>query len=495
MTLWSAVLLRLDQALGPDWRRMLLGVFLAGLGYAVFVPAFEGRQEAAQMAALETFASTGRLVLSDDARLSPDALGFAGPWPRSLAQEGRPGYARFAHPDVAEAAQPGPAADAERYRARPLTLALLAPVRFATPSWSWPARLRLYRVILWSVAMAGFAAAVTAAVHYRYLDGRGAALMAAWPLIFPQFVSQMALAGGSGPALACIGAASVAFMALSRRNDLMASLGLGLALGLGIWADALVVLIWAGLAGYLVWRGWTLHRQDSLDGEWLVLRLFAIGLALLIGAGWLIYVMTSPHAAPMTPVLGPGFLERLWAIVAGFSEDGGASVILPEPGWRLVPLALLVFILIRWEFHWSSLPPLARALAFILPLFTLSVLLLGLQGYAAGLEDLHMLAPLLALAFALCCRHSALALALIILGVAGVLAQGAIQASVFAGCALPDGGTGRYGYEASSCLLDWAALQEVSAPGLGLKLLAVGGLSALSALFTLWRQASWQSGD
>ena len=67
--------------------------------------------------------------------------------------------------------------------------------------------------------------------------------------------------------------------------------------------------------------------------------------------------------------------------------------------------------------------------AFILPLFTLSVLLLGLQGYAAGLEDLHMLAPLLALAFALCCRHSALALALIILGVAGVLAQGAIQAS------------------------------------------------------------------
>ena len=106
-----------------------------------------------------------------------------------------------------------------------------------------------------------------------------------------------------------------------------------------------------------------------------------------------------------------------------------------------------------------------------------------------------MLAPLLALAFALCCRHSALALALIILGVAGVLAQGAIQASVFAGCALPDGGTGRYGYEASSCLLDWAALQEVSAPGLGLKLLAVGGLSALSALFTLWRQASWQSGD
>ena len=34
MTLWSAVLLRLDQALGPAWRRMLLGVFLAGLGYA-----------------------------------------------------------------------------------------------------------------------------------------------------------------------------------------------------------------------------------------------------------------------------------------------------------------------------------------------------------------------------------------------------------------------------------------------------------------------------
>ena len=136
-----------------------------------------------------------------------------------------------------------------------------------------------------------------------------------------------------------------------------------------------------------------------------------------------------------------------------------------------------------------------QALAFILPVFLLSALLAGLQGYASDFGDLHMLAPFLGVIFALFCRQSALALALVMLSILSSLAMGLVQASVYSGCALFDPATGRYSYAAASCLLDWQALEAVSAPGLAFKLLALGAVSAGSALFTLWRQAAWQRSD
>ena len=491
MTLWRTALSAIDAVLGPAWRRMLLGVFLAGLGYLAFLPPFEARQEAVQVTAMIEFASSGRLALTSRGEaIDPERLDYAGPWPALLQGPGRAGYAQ----PGADGSVP-PDQTQGRYRAHPLALALLAPARHVARDWGWPSQIRLYRVMVWSVAWLGFAAGVSAALRYGYLDAHGAVLMSAWPFVFPQFFAQMTAVGGAGVALACFGIASACVMALSRRNELTASLGLGLALGLGIWADSLMLAVWTGLASYFVWRGWTLHRSEALDAEWLVLRVFALGLAMLIGAGWLIYATISGAGLPMTPVLGAGLLERLWETIASFAGEGGASMILPGPGWRLVPLGLLVLILIRWEFHWRASPPLAQAPAFILPVFVLAILLMGLQGHATGFDELHMLAPFLALIMALCCRSSALFVALIALGGAGALAQGLLQASVFSGCAVFEPALGRYGYESASCLLDWAALEAVSAPGFALKALGLGLLSAASALFTLWRQAAWQPGD
>lgn len=492
MTLWRAVLSGIDMVLGPAWRRMLLGVFLAGLGYLAFLPAFEGRQEAAQVAALIEFASTGRLALAEtDAAFDLEALNHSGPWPGLLAGEGRAGYA--SSEQTAPVALP--ATPAGTYRAHPLTLVVLAPARQLAQGMSWPSQIRLYRLIVWSIALLGFAASLAGGLRYGYLDAQGAVVMAAWPFVFPHFFAQMTTVGGAGVALGCFGVVSAALMALSRRNELTASLVLGLALGLGIWADTLMMAIWAGLAGFFLWRGWRLRQAEQLDAEWVILRLFAMGLALLIGAGWVTYALISGAGLSMTPVLGPGFLARFWTSVASFSADGGASMILPGPGWRLVPLSLLALILIRWEFHWRALPPLAKAPAFVLPVFVLTILLMGLQGHATGFEELHMLAPVLALIMAMCCRSSALYVALICLGGGGALALGLLQASVFSGCAVFEPGLGRYGYENASCLLDWTALEAVSAPAFALKALGAGLISAASALFTLWRQASWQSGD
>ena len=491
MTLWRVALATINQGLGPAWRRMLLGVFLTGLGYLAFLPAFEARQEAAHAAALIAFTTNGHIALDQSDALHPDRLDFAGPWPARLVGPGRPGYAGQEDATSFRELE----ASHHRYRAHPLVLMFLAPARYVAQDWSWPDQIRFYRLLIWTTAMLGFGLGVASALRFGYLDQTGAVVMAAWPFLFPHFFSQMSAVSGAGLALACFGVTSAALMALSRRNELTASLVLGLALGLGIWADTLMVTVWAGLALYLGWRGWRLHKHDALDSEWLVLRLFPMGLALLIGAGWLIYLVTSSDGQAMTPVLGEGILNRLWSNLASFSTDGGASLILPGPGWRVVSLLLLLLILMRWEFHWRDLPALAKAPAFILPIFTLCVLLMGLQGYAAGFDDLHILAPMLALIAGLCCRSSASVIALVALGLFGAVAHGAFQASVYAGCALYDPQLGRYGYGAAECLLDWAALEQVSAPGFALKSFAVGGLSALTALYSLWRQASWQHDD
>ena len=468
MTLWRAAVSVILLVLGPAWRRMLLGVFLAGVGYLAFLPAFEGRQEVAQIVALIEFSNTGQIAMQmDEARIQA----------RLYPGEAQPGL------------------EPRQYRAHPLMLGLLAPARAVARDWSWPAQIRFYRLIIWSLAIVGLGLAVNEAVKSGYLDSRGGVMMAAWPFMFPQFFAQMTAVDGAGAMLACFGAASAALMVLSRRNELTASLGLGLALGLGIWADSLMLAVWCGLTGYLVWRGWRLHKEDRLDGEWLVLRVFSMGLALLIGSGWLIYAFTSAQDMAMTPVLGEGFGTRLWSIIARFSGDGGASAILPGPGWRVLSLALLVFILIRWEFHWRALPSIAKAPAFILPVFTLSVLLMGLQGHDAGLEQLHVLAPMLALIVAVSCRSSALVLVLVALSLFGALGQGLFQASVFSGCAVFQPDLGRYGYEGATCLLNWPQLEPVSAPGFALKALGVGALSGLSALYSVWRQASWQRSD
>ncbi|WP_306016767.1 hypothetical protein [Oceanicaulis sp. MMSF_3324] len=491
MTLWRVALATINHGLGPAWRRMLLGVFLAGLGYLAFLPTFEARQEAAHTAALIAFTTNGHIALDQSDALHPDSLGFAGPWPAGLTGPGRLGYAGEEDTLSNQLLD----APSQRYRAHPLALVFLAPARLVAQDWSWPAQVRFYRLLIWTIAMLGFGLGVASALRFGYVDRNAAVVMAAWPFLFPHFFSQMTAVSGAGIALGCFGVTSAALMALSRRNDLTASLVLGLALGLSIWADTLMVTVWAGLALYLGWRGWRLHKYDALDSEWLILRIFPMGLALLIGSGWLIYLVTSGEGQTMTPVLGEGILTRLWSNLASFSADGGASLILPGPGWRLVSLLLLLLILMRWEFHWRALPDLAKAPAFILPIFTLSVLLMGLQGYAAGFDDLHMLAPVLALIVGLCCRSSALVIALVVLGLFGAVAHGAFQASVYAGCALYDPQLGRYGYGAAECLLDWAALEQVSAPGFALKSFAVGGLSALTALYSLWRQASWQHDD
>jgi len=491
MTLWRAVVSVILLVLGPAWRRMLLGVFLAGVGYLAFLPAFEGRQEAAQIAALIEFSTSGRIALTQDETQILERLSHDGPWPAMLTGPGRAGYARSE-----TGSESGPLeAEAARYRAHPLMLGLLAPARAVARDWSWPAQIRFYRLMIWSLAIVGLGLAVNEAVKSGYLDSRGGVIMAAWPFMFPQFFAQMTAVGGAGAMLACFGAASAALMVLSRRNELTASLGLGLALGLGIWADSLMLAVWCGLTAYLVWRGWRLHKEDRLDGEWLVLRVFSMGLALLIGSGWLIYAFTSAQDMAMTPVLGEGFGARLWSIIARFSGEGGASAILPGPGWRVLSLVLLVFILIRWEFHWRALPSIAKAPAFILPVFTLSVLLIGLQGHDAGLEELHVLAPMLALIVAVSCRSSALVLVLVALSLFGALGQGLFQASVFSSCAVFQPDLGRYGYEGATCLLNWPQLEQVSAPGFALKALGVGALSALSALYSVWRQASWQRND
>lgn len=498
MQAWRILLFTINLVLGPARRRLLLGVFMAGLGYVLFLPAFEGRGEVQQLQALIQFSQTGAVRVSEGAPFPAEFSTHDGPWPASWLSASRPGYASWAmmrtgadDGETGRDASVQPSSSAA-FHAQPLTLVLLAPVRALVSDWSWRAQVRLYRLIVWTAAMLGFAVAVEAAVRHGLLNEHGAVIMAAWPFMFPQFFAQMTSVGGDALGLSCAAFAFAAFMSLSRRNDLPASLGLGLALGLGVWANTLLVTLWLGLALYLGWRSWRLHRAHALDGEWLVLRVFALSLALLIATGWVVYAVFSSGPSEMTPVLGPGFAERLWATIATFSADGGASEIVPGPGWRLISLGLLVVILARWELNWRALPPLAQAPAFILPVFTLSALLLGLQGFASGFGDLHMLAAFLGLATALCCRTSGLAMALVVLGLSGALAQGLFQASVFSGCAVYDPQLGRYGYEGARCVLDLDALGAVSAPLAAMKAVMIGGLSAASALFTLWRQSARQ---
>lgn len=496
MQAWRILLLIINRVLGSARRRLLLGVFMAGLGYVLFQPAFEGRGEVEQLAALIQFSQTGAIRVAQGTPLPSEIASHDGPWPASWQSEARPGYARWATLQDASGDAQGQmsASHVSPVDAgpKPLTLVVLAPVRLMVSDWDWRAQVQLYRLILWSAAMLGFAVAVETAVRHGLIHEHGAVIMAAWPFMFPQFFAQMTSVGGDALGLSCAALSCAAFIALSRRNDLSASLALGLTLGFGVWAHTLLVTLWLGLAAYLGWRSWRVYTAAALDAEWLVLRVFALCLALLIGTGWLVYVLVSADSSEMTTVLGPRFAERLWSTLATFSTDGGASAILPGPGWRVISLGLMIVVLARWELNWRGLPPLAQAPAFILPVFTLSALLLGLQGYASGLGDLHMLSAYLGLATALCCRSSALAMALVVLGMAGALAQGLFQASVFSGCAIYDPQLGRYGYEGARCVLDLDVLGAISAPRPALQALIIGGLSAASALFTLWRQSARQ---
>ena len=504
---------------------ILATVALLGVAHSALLPPFEEYDSIQYWSGIQQVADTATIPLRGVARLSADLDFYDGPRTFDSAPGQPPSgmtyRAFFSRPAPALPVpatrffRPGAALNYEGQQP-PLYFVALAPAYLLARDWSWPSHMLLLRLVSWALAFTGFAIGCRATIGALSRLGIAPALgllVPAWPLLFPEFFPDMARIGNNGTCLFFVGIAWALILRLLRGPDLRAVIGLGLALGLGLLTKAFFVPITAGVALLFFYVA---IRNRS----WQPLRDLAVALAIAaaMGSAWYLHNYTSSGSfmnlgdfvkieekgGVLQTVLREGvnfqellqFLRGTAVMAATFAWSGTWSRALLSPIFTapIVIMALVAFgswlwAIRRWPIEGQA--PLFVAGPFLLGLIYHQIVwsLTG-AGIMAGTPGwhLHVLSPVLALAFVLGWRYRNLLAGLAIYSIAFHTVCWATQASFFSGCAYSPGFRALLRLDPGSCLINPAHLAVLGEPILAGAALALAIIASGGALILILRE-------
>lgn len=491
----------------PAFRLILAAVFFCGLAHIALLPPFEGFDETAHWSSITQIGYEGSLPVYGEARIDGGIDAYPGPItyaaPSSInyndfqAIEGQgPHYTKPPKEYVGEGSL--------NWQAQhpPLYYLILQPVFKLFSDASWSVQFFALRTISWIFAFSGLVIGVEAS-RQLFKDNveKAMVIMAAWPFLIPQFFPEMARIGNDSLCLLFFALCWLALVRLERReHDRGWSTLLGLALGVGLWTKAFFVPISAGLFLYFVWRFW-----GSRDAYWLRCGGRAIGLSALIGIGWYIYKLIAYGNAiggdEMLQFSKEGgvlanFLQNfdIIEILRGYATMVGTFIYVGS--WSLIrtsPILLLgPIILLGWcIFNWTK--RLGAGEQFrLLPLFVLVPMLAGLtyhqmlriaiDGVGSGTPGwyLHILAPALSAVVVWGWPKHWSVYLLVAYGIVFAAYSWVLQLSIYSGCSIEVGETGRLGFDPNkACLIDVSNLAAITFPLMAVFLLILAFSTAV----------------
>jgi len=510
------------RAAGLATLLLLLAAFLMGVAHAAVLPPWEGFDETAHWSYIQQLADTGRAPRYGADGVSKDIDAYPGP----MTYSGAAPFDRTGHLTFRRYRQGGArpiSGDPTRYvsdgapnwqaQHPPLYYALMAPLYRLGHGLGWVDHLLVLRLASWALAFSGFALGVAATARAAQKPaastmGLGvwtAPIMAAWPLLFPQFFPQFARLGNDSLCLLLIGAAWALWLRLLQGEGRGASAAwLGVVLGLGLLTKAFFLPIGASVGLLLLLRWWTGGRR----ADHLAQAVLAGALALVIGGWW--YLEKAAQTGSITgadefiklkqaggmSALADGFsiteLARgLWLMVSAFVWAGSWSLA-SLPDWLMAaPLALLALLAAGYGWSLRGRGPGRAPLLAWAPLILAAPMAAGLVYHVfvwmAGTSAFtpgwyfHILAAPLGYAAARGWRHPRILAGLA--GLTGLYAAlaWAFQLSMFSGCAAKLGSDPHYSLSGAGCFIDPHALAMLGHPALGALALTLGAACAVAA--------------
>src|SRR5262249_39740276 len=155
---------------------------------------------------------------------------------------------------------PGPQGISECHQP-PFYFVALAPAYLLARDWSWPSHMLFMRLVSWGFAFVGFAAGTVASAQVLRKMRTAPSLillLPAWPLLFPEFIADMARLGNNGLSLCFAGIAWAFVLRLLRQPNWPAALALGAALGLGLLTKPFFIPIALGSGLLLLYQAFKL---------------------------------------------------------------------------------------------------------------------------------------------------------------------------------------------------------------------------------------------
>ncbi|WP_019961208.1 hypothetical protein [Woodsholea maritima] len=509
------------------YRLILFAIFALGCGFIALSPPFEGFDETAHWSSLARWGLDGRMPIYGQDRLDQAIYDYSGPLPYSSALpfdvNGGQTYHDFApsqnvgphHQTPPQNTQPTAHLNWQAQHP-PLYYLILQPVFQLTKSWSWADHFLALRMMSWILAFSGLVIGVEfTRWAWPNLNQGQVMVLAAWPLLVPQFIPEMARLGNDSLCLLCFALAWAALLKLEEnKRPLRWAIVLGLALGAGLWTKAFFIPISAGLTVYIALRAWQTGGR-----YWLTYGVLALGLAGLIGVGWYLYKWTAyGNIIGGDEMLqfdkdGGVFLNFLrevtpFALVRGYSAIAASFVwagswSLARPAeWMLIgPCVLVAGLGLRWAWRLRL-----QRLKDALPLFVLVPMLGGLSyhmmlrialtGEGVGIPGwyLHILAPALALILALAWPQkgwqrwgvwSLSAYTLVFTAWAWLQLL-----ALYSGCAIKQAETKHIVWPQGACLIDLAQMQSLAYPFMGFGFLALACFFSGLGAYMLKRQAA-----
>jgi hypothetical protein len=503
---------------------LLAAVALIGLAHIAFLPPWEGFDETAHWSYIQELSDTGHAPRYGTDQLSSDIAAYPGPMAYGafppFDQTGRTTYRDYHHAG-APPIQGGPTRyfgvglGGLNWQAQhpPLYYALMVPLYRAAHGLGWIGHLLVLRLASFALAFSGLTLGVVATVKLaRPIGAWTGPIMAAWPLLFPQFFPEFCRIGNDS---LCLLLAALAWALLLRllngEGRWVSAALLGFSLGLGLLTKAFFLPIGVGVGAMLAIRWWTGGRRPTAFGQ----AALAAGVALAIGAWW--YIAKDIQTGSLTGSdefirfghaggighLGAGIsplalVRGLGVIIGTFVWAGTWSLArLPEilliPPILLLGLTLCSYVRGLTRTDLTGWAPLALALPFLAGLIYHVLVWAAGVGAATPGWYLHILAAPLGLVIARgWTRPSILGALAALTGLYSVFTW-AFQLSMFSGCAAKLGAGKHYSLTGAGCFIDPHALSALGHPLLGLTCLTAGvGLAVVAAAWA-WRAFPAQS--
>jgi hypothetical protein len=498
---------------------LLLSVCFAGIAHIALLPPFEGYDETAHFSYIQQLADTGRIPVYGEDRLSADIAAYRGPMAAPAGQPYRDFFRSGGTSAIADSGptqfRPGAGFDWEAQHPPLFYLAMVLPYRaLAGLPWRW--HLLGLRLASWAIGFAGFAWGALATqrlLRRRGLTGARLLLPVAWPLLFPEFLPELARLTNDSLCILLLATAWWLLIGwIEGRASIPRALALAAALGAGLLTKAFFLSITAGAAALLLaaalrrgnrerWLAFSVPLlAAALGAPWYLAKLRATGS--VTGAGDLIGLAVQGGLLQGLDARFSIFeyLRGLAGIVSSFCWAGTWSFVLPSRVF-LLPVAALALLPLAGYIARArrlDLPALA-------PLFVVGPMVLGLCYHllatiaATGLGIyttgwyLHIFAAPLSLALVLGWPAGAAMRLLLVYALAFSAAMACMQLAFFSGC-LPRAGVEKMSLLAADCLLDLARLRVIALPDVGLPALAVSLSAALLAGVLLLRRRAVQTG-